>query len=75
MTVGTVVFIAALLPSVFSDDKPAPLTSLTTGLVLIVFTVTYASLDLWVTTGLTAITATLWLTMFVQKMLTRKKNR
>lgn len=76
LTLGQLVFFFALLPSVFSQEKPHPSTSLLTGSVLLVFAVTFSTLDLlWsaITSGLVAVT---WLTLFGQywHKQRRKKN-
>lgn len=62
------VFALALLPSVFSKDKPALWTSLMTGSVLVVFAVVYASLSLWYATFTTALAAGLWIVLAIQKI-------
>lgn len=72
IAIGSLVFAAALIPSVVSKDKPALWTSLMTGTVLIVFTATYASLDLWYATATTALTAVLWLVLAAQKLTRRQ---
>ncbi|MDP9211836.1 MAG: hypothetical protein M3N59_01005 [bacterium] len=74
LSAGSVMFIIALVPSILSRDKPAMATSLMTSLVLIGFTVTYASLELWFTTIITIITVALWLTLFVQKLLAKRRS-
>lgn len=65
--VANVIFIAALLPSVFSDDKPAFWTSVMTGGVLSVISTTYATLGLWFAFASTAIAAILWFYLAYQK--------
>ncbi len=67
-------FAIALVPSIVSKDKPAMATSLMVALVLIGFTVTYASLGLWFTTIVTVVTVVLWLTLFVQKLLAKRRS-
>lgn len=44
--IGSLIFAAALIPSVRGQDKPALSTSLTTGSVLIIFALTYLTLSL-----------------------------
>jgi len=68
LAVGSLIFAAALLPSIFSQDKPAFWTSVSTGLVLVVFSATYATLSLWYATVTTFLSALLWLTLAVQKL-------
>jgi hypothetical protein len=72
LSTGTVVFIFALLPSIFSTDKPAVATSLSTGSVLAVFTFVYFSLELWFGAATTSITAVLWFVLAIQKYKSQK---
>lgn len=66
-TAGSLIFVVALLPAVFGKDKPPMSTSSITGSVLGVFAVTYLTLDLYLSAGITAITAAMWWTLFYQK--------
>jgi hypothetical protein len=75
ISVGSLVFAVALIPSVVGQDKPALSTSLTTGIVLTVFTVTYASLDLWYATITTAGAAILWSILAIQKIRQARARR
>jgi hypothetical protein len=68
LAVGSLFLAAALLPSIFSKDKPALWTSLLTGSVLAVFTFVYASLSLWYATFTTGLTAVLWAVLSFQKI-------
>ncbi len=67
-TGGSLLFVGALISSVLGKDKPALPLSLTTALVLSVFTVVYATLDLWFTAIVNAIMAILWFVLVVQHM-------
>ena len=71
--VGGIVFIAALLPSLFSKDKPSWLTSITTSFFLFGYSIAFLTLDLKFAGITTAITAMIWGVMFVQKIGSRKK--
>ena len=73
IAIGSLIFAAALVPSVLSKDKPALWTSITTGFVLAVFTATYASLSLWYATFTTSLAALLWIVLAIQQ-LTRPKD-
>jgi len=73
LTAGSMVFIIALLPSVFSAAKPAAMTSLMTGTVLAIFAVTYTTLDLWFAAGTTAITSITWFVLLGQAVLAKRK--
>jgi hypothetical protein len=75
LTAGSLVFIAALLPTVFSKDKPALITGITTGIVLVVFGGVYMSLDLWFSAVVTFITASCWFTLAVQKHIKTSKSK
>jgi hypothetical protein len=63
---GEVVFMVGLLPSVFSDHKPAPITSLTTAVMLMAFLCVHFSYRLWMAFTLCIGTIFLWLVLFVQ---------
>lgn len=65
---GEVVFLLSLLPSVFSDQKPAPITSLVTAIMLCLFLTVHASYQLWLAFCLTILTAGLWFTLFMQAL-------
>lgn len=67
LSIGSLFFIIGLMPSIFTDAKPAGLTSLTNALVLSAFTVAYATLYLWFAAVTTAITAGCWMVLAVQK--------
>lgn len=66
-TIGSLIFTAALWPSIISKHKPALSTSLLTGVVLVIFAFTYASLSLWFSVFATLINAGCWLTLAIQK--------
>lgn len=67
-TAGEVVFLTSLLPSVFSDQKPSPVTSFATALMLYLFLLVHASYGLWIAFALTVVTASLWVTLGVQAL-------
>ncbi|MDR3502473.1 MAG: hypothetical protein P4L79_07805 [Legionella sp.] len=67
LSVGSWIFIIALLPSLFGKDKPPISTSLMTGGVLLVYNFVYVSLHLWLTLVSTGILTLAWLTLAVQK--------
>jgi len=68
LSLGSVCFIVGLMPSVLSDHKPAVATSITNAVALTAFTVTYMTLSLWFAALTTAITASLWVVLAVQKV-------
>ena len=74
LTLGSIIFLVALVPSIRSKDKPALMTSLMTGLVLFVFATTYITLDLWFSAATTALTGMLWLVLAVQKARAEKHH-
>lgn len=65
-SLGEVVFLTGLIPSLLSNYKPAALTSFATAAMLYAFLFVHASYGLWVTFVLTAVTATIWLALGVQ---------
>ncbi len=75
LTAGSTVFIIALLPSVFGQDKPALSTSAVTGSVLAIFSIVYATLGLWFATATTALTGATWFILAIQKHSIDQKNK
>lgn len=65
-TLGGVVLTLSLLPSLFSNHKPAPLTSLITAITLFSFLFVYWSYNLKGALVLGAVTVVLWLVLFGQ---------
>jgi hypothetical protein len=65
-TVGGFVFFIALLPSIFSKNKPAFITSLVTASFLSLFVLAFATLDLWWSAGAQALGALAWWILAVQ---------
>jgi len=74
LTVGQILFIFALAPSVLSKDKPALTTSLLTGTVLAIYAIVYVTLSLWLTTITVAITSLTWFILAYQKHTMNKSN-
>jgi hypothetical protein len=72
---GSIIFAVALIPSVTSKEKPALSTSLPTGVVLLIFALTYVTLSLWFSAASTAATGILWLTMAAQKYRQLRSSR
>jgi hypothetical protein len=60
------VLIIALLPSVFSEHKPALTTSLVTGSALSIMGITFATLSLWLTMIALFISSVLWFVLALQ---------
>ena len=69
LSVGSWLFLIALLPSIFGKDKPPLFTSLLTGTVLIVFAITYYTLHLGLSVVSTATLGIAWLTLALQKLI------
>ncbi len=65
---GELVFLTSLLPSVLGPDKPAPITSFMTGVMLVAFLFVHASFKLWAAFCLCTITAGLWFVLFAQSI-------
>lgn len=65
-SLGEVVFLTGLIPSLLSNQKPAATTSIATAIMLYAFLFVHASYGLWVTFTLTFITATIWLALGIQ---------
>ena len=65
--VGAWIFFIALIPSIRNDNKPALSTSATTGVVLFVYTLTFATMELWLSVFSSLLTASAWITLAIQK--------
>lgn len=69
---GSFIITLSLIPTVLAKEKPAPATSLITAAILSIFVVTFASLSLWFTAIVNVFTATLWFTLFFQRLLRKR---
>lgn len=67
-TAGTIVFLLALIPTILGPSKPAASTSAMTGGVLLLFSLTYLTLDLYLSAVTTLLTATAWLIVLTQTL-------
>lgn len=67
LSVGQIFFIVALIPSVVSNHKPAFSTSVMTGTILAVFGLTYATLELALSSIVALTVAALWYVLAYQK--------
>jgi len=63
---GSFIFALALLPSLFSKNKPNIKTSIITAFWLFIFAGVYTTLDLWLSFSATMVTAFLWAVLAVQ---------
>jgi hypothetical protein len=66
-TIGGIIFILALIPSITGKDKPALTSSLSTGIVLVIYAVTYITLSLWYSALTISLTALCWFILAFQK--------
>lgn len=63
---GSVIFTIALIPSVFSPNKPSVWTSFLTGIALLVMAITYLTLEFYFSAVAVFANCCLWATLFVQ---------
>ncbi len=68
ITVGSWVFVVALIPTLRGKEKPAVTTSVVTGFILIAYALVYATLGMWVSVVSTTALALSWFTLAVQKI-------
>lgn len=68
LTCGQLIFALALIPSVIGKDKPAVSTSITTGIVLLIFAFVYVTLSLWFSAITTTFTGVVWSILAIQKI-------
>lgn len=72
-SLGNFIFFLALLPSIFSTEKPAFGTSLVTAAFLSVFVYAFITLDLWLSASGTACAATGWWILAAQSFMKLRK--
>ena len=72
--IGQFIFIVALIPTIRSKDKPQVSTSLVTGIILVIFTITFATLELWFSVVSSGALAIAWLYVGWQKHEHKKKR-
>lgn len=67
LSVGSLIFTAALIPTIRSSHKPALSTSLITAIILGIYVIVYSTLSLWFTTFAVTLTCLAWSIIAVQK--------
>lgn len=65
--VGGLILAAGLLPSVFGPEKPALATSLVTGSIILIYSVTFMAMGLWISGSINLVQSILWVTLAVQE--------
>ncbi len=73
LALGQVVFIVALLPSVFSDDKPEIWTSIITGTVALSIAITYVTMHIPIAAVSAFFNFVFWSILAIQKYRKPKK--
>lgn len=73
ITIGQIIFIVSLIPTLKGKDKPPVSTSVPTGIVLLIFGVAQYSLGLVASTFTSVILGTLWIVVGAQKYFLDKK--
>lgn len=68
LTAGSWVFIIALIPTLRGKEKPQVSTSVVTGCILVVYSVVYSTLELWISVLSTAALALTWFALAAQKL-------
>ena len=72
LSVGSWIFIIALVPSLVGKDKPPVSTSFLTGIILLVYVGTYSTLHLWLSMASTGLLGVAWLVLGFQKIRSEK---
>jgi hypothetical protein len=75
ITVGTLVFVVALIPALVSKDKPPVITSLISGITIIIYAVTFSTLGLWFSFAINMLSGSLWLILALQKARSKVRKR
>ncbi len=73
LTIGQVIFIVALFPSILSKDKPALQTSMLTAAVAFSIAVVYVTLSVPFAAISAALNGMLWLVLAIQKWTSRSQ--
>jgi len=66
ISIGVIIMIVAMFPSVCGHNKPAKETSLITAIVLTSYIVCFATLGLWFSCFTEAILTIMWYALFIQ---------
>lgn len=74
LTVGQIIFVFALLPTILGKDKPAFSTSIINGTILAIFAFTYLQLLLPFAGTLSATLSVCWYILAIQKKQIDKKH-
>lgn len=74
ITVGTLVFVIALVPALISKDKPPVSTSFVSGITILIYAFTFSTLGLWFSFVINIISGSLWLTLAWQKAKMKSKK-
>ena len=72
ISIGQIIFIVALLPTIFNKDKPPIKTSIPTGIILIVFAINFYTIELYYATMTSGINGIEWLILTYQKYKSKK---
>jgi len=72
ISIGQIIFIVALLPTIFNKDKPPIKTSLPTGIILIIIAINFLSLTLYYSFITSLINGIEWLIIAYQKYKSKK---
>ena len=75
LTVGQIIFIIALIPSILSKNKPAQATSFLTGSVALSIAFVYVTLSLWFAAATAGINAVFWYILLTQSYRRNNGNK
>jgi uncharacterized membrane protein len=73
-TVGQIIFVFALIPTIRGKSKPALSSSIITGSILLILALTYLTLGLWFSTLASIATSANWWILAFQKYQQIKKK-
>ena len=65
--VGNFILGAALIPTILAKEKPTRLTSALTGVILLLYCMTFATLGLYLAAIAVGVNATMWIVLLIQK--------
>lgn len=74
-SIGSIIFALFQIPSILSDNKPSAITSFGAALIMLAFSVTNITLELYISSGVMLLNSMLWVVLLLQKIRMGKKAK
>lgn len=72
--IGSIIFGIFQIPSILSNNKPSAITSFGAALIMLSFSITNISLELYLSSGVMLLNSMLWIVLFLQKIRSKKQS-